>query len=347
MKKIVALLISFMMVFAFVACNNGKDPNTPGSSTTGQGGGDPSRIINDPDYNPYDPEQYIYRNVFANSTYKDQWDTSRSGAKLDGIWDSSVLPEVFPEKPDSVTAVDRTQYVGKLDNKIGSGRLGEVAFDEEDYEFFYVMFDGTEATLNSLVSSLCANLAVEDDRDTSWTGRLIGDVHAYSTEWYLWLTYSQDGDWDDNNNFVANEVFNFTLYAVPAQHQLPKLIEGVPLMQAGYLRSAPDGVEGYNEGDDEMSYIDYDYQIGAPAEPMKQNWCSDRFEYYGADLEDMTAYGAQLLAAGFTLAHDSSYEDHTSRTYTKGSITVDVQYYGDDHYVWLRVIGGNTDYFYY
>ena len=135
MKKILALLLSIMMMFAFVACNNTEDPDNSGGGgggDSGGGGGNPIVTPGD-DYDPDDPEQYIYRSVFANSPYKDQWDTSRYGADVSGVWDSSVLPSVFPTKPDSVTAIDRTEFVGLLDEKIAYNPPGEL-YVEVDYD---------------------------------------------------------------------------------------------------------------------------------------------------------------------------------------------------------------------
>ena len=126
MKKLLALLLTLAMVFSLAACGNKKDKpsgdeknNTDSSYSDGENNDNPdggsgsdgggSVVTPDEEYNPYDPEQYIYRSVFANSPYKDQWDTGRSGAELDGIWDSSVLPDKVPEKPSTVTEVDRTE----------------------------------------------------------------------------------------------------------------------------------------------------------------------------------------------------------------------------------------------
>ena len=332
MKKILALLLSIMMMFAFVACNNTEDPDNGGGGTGGGGGsgGGGGNLIVTPgdDYDPDDPEQYIYRSVFANSPYKAQWDTSRYGADISGVWDSSVLPSVFPTKPDSVTAIDRTEFVGLLDEKIAYNPPGELYVevdydtDERPWTYFFVMFEGTEATLNTLIADLAENFECRDDREDNWgDDRISGELHAYSTEWYLFLKYSQDLDWSSEER-VVTENFSFTLYAMPVHHQLPKVVEGVPLLQVGYLMDAVTHVTGYSDGDDDYTYLDYDYQTGTPSGSLKENWTTDEIVYYGVKLTDVEAYSTQLVNAGFTL--QSSEDGYWY--FKKGEINVTVRY---------------------
>ena len=330
MKRILALLISLMMVFALVACNNTEDPdNSGGGGGGGSGGGGGNPIVTPgDDYDPDDPEQYIYRSVFANSPYKDQWDTSRYGADVSGVWDSSVLPSVFPAKPDSVTAIDRTEFVGLLDEKIANNPPGELYVevdydtDERPWTYFFVMFEGTESTLNTLIADLAENFECRDDREDSWgDDRISGELHAYSTEWYLFLKYSQDLDWSSEER-VVTENFSFTLYAMPVHHQLPKVVEGVPLLRVGYLMNAVTYVTGYSDGDDDYTYLDYDYQTGKPSGAMKENWTTDEIVYYGVKMADLESYATQLVNAGLTL--QSSSDGYW--WFKKGEINVTVRY---------------------
>jgi len=329
MKKILALLISLMMVFAIVACNNTENPDNGGGGTGGGGGGGGNPIVTPgDDYDPNDPEQYIYRSVFANSPYKDQWDTGRYGADISGVWDSSVLPSVFPTKPDSVTAIDRTEFVGLLDEKIAYNPPGELYVevdydtDERPWTYFFVMFEGTEATLNTLIADLAENFECRDDREDSWgDDRISGELHAYSTEWYLFLKYSQDLDWSSEER-VVTENFSFTLYAMPVHHQLPKVVEGVPLLQVGYLTNAVTHVTGYSAGDDDYTYLDYDYQTGTPSGAMKENWTTDEIVYYGVKMADLESYATQLVNAGLTLQSGSNGYWY----FKKGEINVTIRY---------------------
>ena len=328
MKKILALLLSIMMMFAFVACNNTEDPDNSGGGGGSGGGGENPIVTPGDDYDPNDPEQYIYRSVFANSPYKDQWDTSRYGADVSGVWDSSVLPSVFPAKPDSVTAIDRTEFVGLLDEKIANNPPGELYVevdydtDERPWTYFFVMFEGTEATLNTLIADLAENFECRDDREDSWgDDRISGELHAYSTEWYLFLKYSQDLDWSSEER-VVTENFSFTLYAMPVHHQLPKIIEGVPLLQVGYLMDPVSDVTGYSDGDDDYTYLDYDYQTGTPSGAMKENWTTDEIVYYGVKMADLESYATQLVNAGLTL--QSSNNGYW--WFKKGDINVTVRY---------------------
>jgi len=334
MKKIISLILALVIIggagFAIYTVVKNKDNTLDDSSkaeSSSGGGGNPIVTPGD-DYDPDDPEQYIYRSVFANSPYKDQWDTSRYGADVSGVWDSSVLPDVFPKQPDSVTVIDRTEFVGLLDEKIANNPPGELYVevdydtDEKPWTYFFVMFEGTEDTLNTLIADLAENFECRDDREDNWGDeRIMGEVHAYSTEWYLFLKYSQDLDWGSEGS-ILTENFSFTLYAMPVHHKLPKIIEGIPLLQVGYLMSALDYVTGYSEGDDDYTYLDYDYETGTPSGAMKENWSTDEIVYYGATMSDLEAYETQLLSAGLTLqSSDDGYW-----WFKKGDINVTVRY---------------------
>ncbi len=331
MKKILAILLSIMMMFAFVACNNTEDPDNSG----GGGGGDPSGIVNDPNYDPYDPAQYIYRNVFANSPYKDQWDTSRSGAELDGIWDSSVLPDTIPEKPSSVTDVEYTKYVGKLDKKIAYNPPGKLSIHYDDdaeaqpWEYYFVMFTGTMDTFNTLVADFEEGFGCYDDRDDSiGETRFKGEFHAYSTDLYVFMTYQEGGSYNrETYDFEGDGTVDFSLYAMPVHNQLPRLVEGVPLMQAGYIMWHDTYLMCYGEGDDDYTELPYDFQTGTATGTVKEYWGVE-FNYYGATAADADAYGSQLMSAGFTRATNG--DDPYYKVYKKDDIKVVVQY--DDYY---------------
>ncbi len=358
MKRILALLISLMMVFALVACNNTEDPdNSGGGGGGGSGGGgiDPRSIVENPDYNPRDPEQYIYRNVFANSPYKDQWDTSRYGADVSGVWDSSVLPDVFPAKPDSVTAIDRTEFVGLLDEKISNNPPGElyveVDYDTEErpWTYFFVMFEGREATLNTLIADLEENFECRDDREDNWgDDRIMGELHAYSTDWYLFLSYSQDLDWSSDER-VVTENFSFTLYAIPVHHSLPKQVEGLTLPTFGYLTNGVFDLVCYASGDDDYTYVDYNFETGTASGALKENWSLSNVEYYGATIADAESYGQYLVSQGYALTYDSRLYDANSYSleYEKSDMTVRVTYDADEKCVELWVIKGDAELFYY
>ncbi len=337
MKKLIALLVGLMMAFSLVACNNTEDPDNSGGS---RGGGDPSSIVNDPDYDPYDPEQYVYRNVFANSPYKDQWDTSRSGAELDGIWDSSVLPDKIPEKPSSVTDVDYTKYVGKLDNKLGYNPPGKLSIDYDydgdvkPWEYYMVMFTGTMDTFNTLVADFEESFGCYDDRDDSiGETRFKGEFHAYSTDLYVYMNYQEDGSYNSETyEFEGDGTVWFTIYAIPVHHQLPKLVEGVPLMQAGYVMWYDTYLMCYGENDDDYTELPYDFQTGTATGTVKEYWGVE-FNYYGATTADADAYGSQLMTAGFDRVTNEG--DPYYKIYEKDDIQVVVQY--DDQYKCVMV----------
>ena len=342
MKKLLALMLSILMVFTFVSCNKKKDSDKSDDNDKGigSGGGGNSIVTPGEDYDPDDPEQYIYRSVFANSPYKDQWDTSKWGAELDGIWDSSVLPDKIPEKPSTVTEVDRTEYVGKLDNKITSRPPGKLSVDydyeggEKPWEYNMVMFTGTMDTFDTLISDFETDFECRDERDDSiGETRFKGEFHAYSTDLYVFISYQENGSYNNETyEFEGDGTIWFTLYAIPVHHQLPRLVEGVPLMQAGYVMWSDNHLLCYGEGDDDYTELPYDYQAGRATGTVKEYWGVE-FEYYGATADDAENYGSQLMSEGFTRTTNESNPYY--KVYTKGDIQVVVQY--DDQYKYVSV----------
>ncbi len=340
MKKITALALCLILACSLIAC--GSQTNTPS-------GGNNNHLpsVPDDDYNPRDPDEYLYGNVFANSPHKAKWDTGNYGADLYGIWDSSVLPSVFPAEPNSVTSIDRTSFVGKLDKKLGEHPPGQLWTDSEtaDWEYFYVMFEGTEATFNTLKEALEANFECVDEPENDYGGESLarGDFHAYSQDWYMYMSYYEDGDWDDAaNKRISNGTWGFTLYAIPAYHQLPKVIEGVPLPQFGYMMSPANELICYADGDDEYTWLDYDYQTGTASGTVKTYWDSEELLYYGATESDAEAYGQTLLSAGFSNTYNGSEQYY--KTYKKDDVSVYVSYNAKSKYVAVRVNSGENWY---
>ena len=343
MKKLMALLLGLMMAFSLVACGDPSGNTGGGGSGGGGGGGDNPIVAPGDDYDPDDPEQYIYRSVFVNSPYKDQWDTSRWGAELDGIWDSSVLPDKIPEKPSSVTEVDRTEYTGKLDEKIGYNPPGGMLSIDYDYdgdvkpwEYYMVMFDGTMDTFNTLVADFEGNFECYDNRaDGMGETRFKGDFHAYSTDLYVYMSYQEGGSYNSETyEFEGDGTMSFSIYAIPVHHQLPKLVEGVPLMQVGYVMWTDAYLMCYGEGDEDYTELPYDYQTGTATGTVKEYWGTE-FEYYGATSADADAYGTQLMTAGFTRGANESEPYY--KIYEKDGIQVVVQHDNEHKYVSVRV----------
>lgn len=354
-KKIIVLFISALMILSLAGCKKKKGQDDSGGNNPGGGSNNNiNDIIKDPEYNPSDPTQYIYKSVFENSPYKEQWKTSRRGAYIYNIWDSSVLPDVFPSKPDSVTSVDRTSFVGLLDEKIEYRAPGEL-YIEVDYDtdakpwtYYYVMFEGNESTYNDIISDISQKFEYENERESGWDDRLIGDLYAYSKEWYLYLRYSQNINWGDSG-YVTTDEFSFTLYAMPVHHTLPKQVEGLLLPQFGYLLNGVFDLIGYESGDDDYTYTSYNFETGTANGSLKSNWSTSEINYYGGTKEDAESYGEYLISQGYEKTYDSrTYnEDSYYLTYKKGEMTVDVQYNSDGKKVSIWVTFGDTSMFYY
>ncbi len=340
------------MCFALVACDNanGDNPNGAGGGS-GTGGGGSSVVTPPEDYDPRDPEQYIYKSVFANSPYKDQWDTGYNGADLYGIWDQSVLPEGFPTKPDSVTEIDRTSYVGVLDGKLHEGgrQLGVLWVDDTDYQEYYVMFTGAEATFTDITTQLQQNFVCFDDREDGWGSedRIEGYYYAFSNDWYLYMSYGEEREWsDETNDFVLTGAWSFTLYAIPKYYQLPKVCQGVNLPDFGYFINDVYSIQSWSEGDEDVAWLDYDYQAGTVTGTLGEYWASEELRYYGVVESQMRTYCESLVSAGFEKTEDGTNEySQIYLRYKKGDLIVKIDLHTSTSELIIRVEYGDVWYY--
>ncbi len=328
MKKLLLTILMIVMAISLIACgdsdNGGTGGGTPGITPGGDGG-------NQQEYDPYDPEQYIYKNVFANSPYKDQWTTGKSGADLMNIWDNSILPNIIPEKPASVTEVDYTSYTGVLDQKYSSGSFGKFYFEEgqTDFEFYTLIFDGTEETYNELLEHFSKIFICYNDSEDHHYSQKRGYLHCYSKDWYAYLHYTEDGEYDwETNVFTPSGMWRFSLNITPAYFKLPTKFQGISLPQYGMLTCTYNIIACYNDGDDEYTYVEYDFMTEKYKEPVKEYWYTGELEYYGVEKEDVEKYCNQLLIEGLVCEFQSvnEYGEYQKR-FDKNNVKVRVVYY--------------------
>ncbi len=355
MKKVIKLIIAVVIILAIVviaikiipdlgkADNESSNSSSSSSSQSGEGGGNSGEGNGSSQYNPRDPEQYLYKNIFANSPYKDQWETDAYGADLYGVWDQSSLPTGFPTQPNSVTEIDRTSYVGVLDEKIHTGgrQLGVLWVDDTDYEEYYVMFTGTQETFNDLKAQLSQNFVCYDSPEDSWgNDRIVGYYHAFSNEWYLYLSYAEEREWsDEENNFVLTGAWSFTLYAIPKYHPLPKIFQGVNLPTFGFATDKASEIQSYSEGDEDVEWLEYDYQTGAVSGTLGDTWASGELHYYGVTEGQIATYVEVLASAGFEMIKKSANEyGQISWRYQKGEIIILIDLYSEHTQMVINIV---------
>ena len=297
MKRILALLISLMMVFALVACNNTEDPGgsgggTGGGSGGGGGGGTPQA------------ETHIY----DGSPHAESWRDGASYDYIDGVWDSSVLPDIFPTQPTTGTIDDiTTYYIAKDDPKHTTYAIAEVSFPDENYYYYEVGFLGNEAHQTYLVDALTQK-GFFIDYDDSWgNNRLF--INAFSSDYYVNI---RRFDSDENPECP----YEFDCYIVPKQMSFPvSSFNGVPLPDFGYITSEYD-----------LMYMKYETDY-SDFEDVKFDVATTNPWYFSFDLEGVTAanhtaYINRLVSDGWVLQSNGYY--------TKGTMTVDVDYNAED-----------------
>lgn len=289
MKKLFILLISIFIALTFVACDNTEAPDLTGG---GAGGG----------------ERGVQGNVYDGSPYEEDWRDGASYDYVDGVWDSYVLPDVFPSQPTTGTIDDVRTYYIAIDDPKYTSYVGAVYFPDENYFYYELGFLGNEAHQTYLVDALTEK-GFFIDYDDSWgNNRLF--INAFSNDYYVTI---RRYDSDDNPACP----YEFDCYIIPKQMTFPvSNFGGVPLPSFGYVTSEYD-----------LTYMKYELDYSDWEDVTLDQFSSENPWYYsceleGVKLENVTAYKNSLTSSGWTA--------QSNERYTKGTLHIDIEYDAED-----------------
>ncbi len=294
MKKLFSmLLVTFLAIticFAVAGCNpSGKDDGekTPGGGNTPGGGGSPAA------------------NIYDGSPYAEQWYSGNYGDSIEGVWDSYVLPDFFPEKPATGTIADlSTGYVGKDDSRLSSNYyIGAVGFPDSNHEYYSLDFYGQEAHLAYLTDALEAeNFFITYGYDMY---EVIDEVHAWRDDYYVFIRTRES----DVNEGCTRYFF---CSIVPDQMKFPvNSFGGIPLPNFGYIASEYD-----------FEYTDENMDAYPITQTPAGKWYY-AFGVYGTTQANYNAYIATLTSGGWAELQNSTA---TEKRLQKGEMQIDIEY---------------------
>ena len=322
MKKILALLIAAMMLFCFVACDTGDDPNpnkdNPGTSQGGEnnnggasnnGNGDP--IISDEDVEDFEDAMDKLEGLMPEG-----WDENRYGAYIYDVWDQEFLPDCFPAPPEGVK-VDQTTFKDyKHDTLNGSYAVGPLYYEsKEDYREYGVFFYATEDQLNTFTEAVEAKGMVGGCTETGeWTY-----YDYFGNGWFMEIFVRES---------ISEEAYDYSVSvsATDSLFTLPEFIDGIPLPQCGMTEC--DYNKGYTIQDFTYGYDDVDFDLSK--DKLPDEYYAAWFNYHCATNQDAIDYAHQLKDLGWEVEWETNGEDGYRCCLKKDGIYAISNYYAYD-----------------
>jgi len=309
MKKILAILLAAMMVFALAACggdadkpSDSKNDDTAASQAESKGNGN----LSDLDSALSQIEQLI----------PEGWDENNYGAYIYNVWDSDFLPDCFPEAPDGIK-VDQTTFKDyKHDTMSGGYAVGPLNYEKkEDYREYGVFFYATKAQLDAFTAAVEAkgmNGGITEEGE--WTY-----YNYFGNGWFMEI-FVRDSISEENYEYSVSVSATDSLFA------LPKSIDGIPLPQCGMTES--DYNKSYTIQDFTNGYEDVDFNLSSDKLPAEHYaaW----FNYHCATNQDAIDYATQLKDLGWEVEWESDGEDGYRCCLKKDGVYAISNYYDYD-----------------
>ena len=308
MKKLFALLLALMMVFALTACGNNETPSgseggTPGTSNN-------NGLVND------DLEDLEDAMDKLEELMPEGWDENNYGAYIYGVWDADFLPECFPEPIEGVK-VDQTTFKDyDHDTLSGSYAVGPLYYEsKEDYRSYGLLFYANQDQLDAFTAAVEAK-----------------GLNGGLTEEGEWTYYNYFGNGWFMEIFVratiAEEDYEYqvSVTATDSVFKLPESISGIPLPQCGMTDS--DYNKYYTIQDFTDGYEDVDFDLSSDTLPTE--YYAAWFNYLCATNQDAMDYAQKLKDLGWEVEWESDGEDGYRCCLHKDGIYAISNYYDYD-----------------
>ncbi len=191
---------------------------------------------------------------------------------IDKVWDSEVLPANFPREIPGVK-VDQTRYFGfGCEDRWMGARVGNLNFDDWDYEQWILEFDATDDQLAQFEQALADNGFLGEKTEDKYQG-----TYVETTDGEIYLYYTIDeSDRDGYDWFVY---CNMTVI----ECEYPLFFEGIELPTWGlFTGDANDKlVYAYDEEFNEIYDFEYDFENGCFIDEAAYIYYD--FNYMGVD----------------------------------------------------------------
>lgn len=308
MKKIIALLLVLVMVFALAACGGTETPeNTKkpsgDNSTSGKQGGNKDNKGGEQEAKA--PKGYSDGNFWY----------IRSN-----VWDTEFLPKILPAPLDSYDVDSTTMKDYKHGDLSNSYTVGSLEWEEAgDYRVYGVLFECDKAQKDAYIEAVKAKGfvgGVDDHMSGTWEYSF-----SHADGWYLYI--------NANEKYSNPDRVNVSISLTDSVHESPKSLGGLKLptvgvpsvdIKNGAKYQAYDIANGYDEVELDVNWS------GSFPDSGKYVWYLDLY-YTGVSSEAVTAYCHALEADGWSVYYDDEpEEDYFNNFISKGDIDLEVIY---------------------
>jgi len=293
MKKLLAILLVFLMVLSLSACGSNDDTI----------------------FSQEEPDDLEEALTNLEALMPEGWDENRYGAYIYEVWDSEFLPDCFPAPPEGVK-VDQTTFKDFTHDTLnGDYSVGPLNYDSyEDYREYGVGFYATQEQLNDFVASV---------ENNGMTGGQTGDG-----EWCIYEYFGNGWFMEIFANLMHNDQeydYWVSVSATDCLFELPASISGIPLPQVGVVTYDHDN---YSINDFTDGYEDVDFDLSSDTLP--EEYYAAWFSYYCAVNQDAIDYAQQLKDLGWEVVWESDGEDGYRCCLQKDGIYAISNYYDYD-----------------
>ena len=290
MKRMLAILISVLLVVLFSACGadkEGYDKDKPAVTTKGQ-----------------------------QIKLPKGWGENNYGAYIYDVWDADFLPECFPAPMDGVKVEQTTFKDYDHDTLSGSYAVGPLFYDSyEDYREYGLSFYANSGELEAFIAAVEAKgLQGGLTEEGTWTF-----YNYFGNGWFMEI-FVREALGQDDYQYIVNVNATDSLFA------LPKTVSGIPLPQCGvtdYDYNKYYTIQDFSEG-----YEDVEFDLAK--DKLPKQYYAAWFNYYGTVNQDAIDYAQQLKDLGWEVEWESQSEDGYRCCLKKDGVYAVSNYYAYD-----------------
>ena len=207
---------------------------------------------------------------------------------IDGVWDSEVLPTSFPKEIPGVKVEDTWYYAEGCENRLSGARVGDLYFDDYNFEQWQLTFDATNDQLLQFEQSLQDNGYIgnkEEDNNHIYATLTDGSVYLY------YVLYESDREGYDWNVYCNMTILDY---------EYPQQFEGVLMPTFGLFE-----YEDANDGiiyayDEDFNEIDFTYDFSGKGNQEVPPYILLWVSYQGVSRDQYDAYIDTLRNQGYT-----------------------------------------------
>jgi len=198
---------------------------------------------------------------------------------IDRVWDSDTLPENFPKEIPGVWVEDTWYYGYGCEDRYMGARVGNMYFEDWDFEQWQLTFDATDDQLAQFEQALLDNGFLGEKTEDEYQG-----TYAEVTDGEIYLYYFLDES--DRDGYDWNVYCNMT---IPG-YEYPLFFEAIELPMLGlFMAEDPNDCLIYAY-DEEFNEVEYEYDFADGRGYGDAAYVMYHFNYMGVSREMYDEY---------------------------------------------------------